>query len=359
MSTTLTCEQCLAVFNSNFRLYDHKVKEHGPALAIVSKSNLKRSPAQAEPGDHPTKYVKVGDHVGGIKRRYSGSDDDENPAKIPRENDKQGIKRSLHDSSDGDDDTSSKRRKLNERQGIKRRLYAGTVSTRKYRKVDTEDLNDYISEDENEQIINEARYGNKKRKRSHETSEPCCKRERRVQEPSKFNRTLIDKLKLDVARWRRLYKSSNKKMVEMEKDCEERIEVFRAQIRELEELEEDSEMTSINKAVINSVTIKQFNKIRSLLEANQLSRVLQNKTHVRALQRLFLGLNFGVIPITQPQRIALSEDERNMVRKLENTPIDKVKSYIAQNKNSFLRLFEIINDSLQLITRSYERYGTN
>ena len=67
-------------------------------------------------------------------------------------------------------------------------------------------------------------------------------------------------------------------------------------------------------------------------------------------------MEYGVIPITQLQSLALSEYERTMVKTLENVAVDKVRTYIKRNESSFLRLFDIIYDSLKLITCTYERH---
>ena len=199
-------------------------------------------------------------------------------------------------------------------------------------------------------------------KRSHSSSESdgnIAKREtKRIR--------IIDKrepnprrMRDEAAHWKKLYKLQNKKFNEREKFYKKQFDMFSKVEEQLNDLTVDGDvaMTKINQAVINSVTMTQFNQIRALIEEGKLSRVLSNRKHIEALRRLFLGLTYGVIPITQPQRIALSEDERTMVKTLENATVDKVKTYIKRNESSFLRLFDIINDSLKLITRTYERYG--
>ena len=86
------------------------------------------------------------------------------------------------------------------------------------------------------------------------------------------------------------------------------------------------------------------------------SRLLSNRKYIDALRPLFVRLTYGAIPITQLQSLALSEYERTMVKTLKNVAVDKVRTYIKRNESSFLRLFDIIYDSLKLITRTYERH---
>ena len=65
---------------SNFKFYDHKIKEHGPTImAIVNNTNLKRAPHSPEPRDHPSKYIKIDHDFRGEKRNRVNSID--KPAK--------------------------------------------------------------------------------------------------------------------------------------------------------------------------------------------------------------------------------------------------------------------------------------
>ena len=90
-------------------------------MANVNNTNLKRAPHSPEPGDQPSKYIKIDHDSRGEKRnRVNGID---KPAKYRRIVDNQGIKRMHGDSSgdDGDDEyvrNSEKYRRLNDRQGF-------------------------------------------------------------------------------------------------------------------------------------------------------------------------------------------------------------------------------------------------
>ena len=103
-------------------------------------------------------------------------------------------------------------------------------------------------------------------------------------------------------------------------------EMFSKVEEQLNDLTVDGDVakTKINQAVINSVTMTQFNQIRALIEEGELSRILSDRKHIDALRRLLLGLTYGVIPVTQPQCIALSNDERTIVKTLVNATVDIV-----------------------------------
>ncbi len=85
------CEQCSATFESNFGLYNHKVKDHPPIVGIVTKN------ASDEP-----KFNKINDDPE-RKKRYRSRGNDGNPSKYRKvyesDEDNRGVKR-LHSSSD-------------------------------------------------------------------------------------------------------------------------------------------------------------------------------------------------------------------------------------------------------------------
>ena len=163
--------------------------------------------------------------------------------------------------------------------------------------------------------------------------------------------------KNDGEKWKKRYKMENRRYILLKEECDAKINELDQQLKELKEFEGDYELNTISKAVINSVTIDDLNKIRNLISNNQLPVVLRTRKYLLALRKLFLGLSYGIVPITAPQRVALSDNERAMVRQLENANADQVAAYIKHNKDAFLRLFSIISGSIKLVTKSYLSYG--
>ena len=104
MSSSLTCDQCGGEFDSNFRLYRHKVQAHGPTLAIVTNGS--------EPGEPGDRQITVDGRVAAAKRARKDSEGDDHPSKFQRLNDKQGVKRKFEDNS-AYEQGANKIRKLN------------------------------------------------------------------------------------------------------------------------------------------------------------------------------------------------------------------------------------------------------
>ena len=164
-------------------------------------------------------------------------------------------------------------------------------------------------------------------------------------------------MKTDVVVWRRKYNASNKKLNQTKLDCKAKMDVLKRQLQEFEEFDGDKELDGLSRVIFNGVTIQEFNKIRGLINENKISQLLRGRKNIITLQKLFLGLIYGIIPITNPQRVALTNDEKNMVRSLENATVEEVKLYIQKNSNTIRTLFSTINDSIKLVTDSYQKYN--
>lgn len=376
MTNSISCDQCDAIFESNYRLFKHKSNQHGPTVAIINKT-LKRSPKSAPLNAHPQKYIKVGDEPASLRGRRPRStepltDVREQPADV-REHLPDVREQSRESSVDSVENSANFRGKSKR----SRRITDSSVDS-------VENSSNFKGKSKRTRRITDSSSERGVKRSRDSNSEESYKKYRRIQQrgfkrllpdqnrgPAKYRRiandseinhhgnygNLIKKLKSEIAKWKRLYKSTNRKMNQLETDCMDKIKVLKQQLIELEEMDDDYELNAISKAVINNVTIGDFNKIRSLMSNGQLGTVLRSNKLILALQKLFLGLSYGVIPITSPQRVALSTEDRDLIRNLENGNIDNVRSFISTNKDSFERIFNVIDASIKLVTKSYAKYG--
>ena len=360
---SIECDQCNTAFESNFRLYQHKTLAHGPAVALVTNTNSSKRapPPPANPNDHVKKYIKIDERTNTDKKRPYPDDDDEDVGNSPKHYkiDHRGRKRKGSD--DDDVGNSPKRYKIDHRGRKRKGSDDDDDRSAKHRKIDLRGLKRNLSLSDDETSPKRVKRDNRGSKRalysSADEQEPD--KYRRKNSPKKSRQSdIIARLKNEIVKWKSRYRSAIRKHKQNEEECMARIEVLKKQLQEIEEIDGDYELKSISNAVINSVTIQEFNEIRTLISNHQLARVLKSRKYILALQKLFLGLTYGVVPITAPQRIALSIEEKRLITDLEHASVDKVKSYIKENQKIFLRLFSIINDSLKLVTKSYVRYGS-
>ena len=411
---SLQCNQCDEKFATNFSLYQHKTNNHGPAIAITLPQPQKLNQVSENPSRF--KRLRNDDNVGNPKkyRRVIEGEQDVPDAQVT------SLKRPLADGADNSGSPgltpASKYQKI-EARGKKRKPRSPLTSRAKRSRIETMGTKRYHGSDsESEQPakysrIEErgdkrlrssssshdsddyqptkyqhvAKYGTKRGRapQSDESGEPSCKKRhiaeqgekryrsnsssdddssskyRRIsqQEMQRDRLTLIERLKKEIEKWRRLYRREKTRNTNIQKECEEKINYLDGQLKEIKEFDGDYELNNLSKVVINSVTIDDFNKIRELVSQNGLNSVLRSKKYLMSLQKLFLGLSYGIVPITTSQRVALSHDEKELVKKLENARSDQIRSHIKINKQSFLKLFSVINESIKFVVKAYNRYG--
>ena len=65
----------------------------------------------------------------------------------------------------------------------------------------------------------------------------------------------------------------------------------------------------------------------------------------------------GILPICQPQRKQVTDQQRNVVDRVQVASKPTAKKLLRDNQREFVNLFTIIKDSLKLARNSYNRYG--
>lgn len=363
MVDQLICDQCSAVFDSNFRLYRHKVKEHGPTLGITTKADKIDSKSNYTPLPKKRKYQGDGHLKHGKKyRKIYSSDDDSDHAELDV-NTESIIRKRKYEGDDVSGPSSKKFRKIHS--SNEERVNSNPILRRRRKKPKRKFFKPWRdSEESDENNVVDLDVNNKRRHVTESTDDEGNENKRtkhnsQLEPVKRPTKSLTEKLKLELAKYKRYHRSSNNRLNQVRSECDAKISLLSKQLEELREFEGDVELNSLTNAVINSVTIEEFNKIRTLINDGRIYEVLRNDQHIIALQKIFIGLAYGIIPITAPQRIALSEGERGMVKKLENATIGQVRKYLKGNKNQLINLFEVINESLKLIARMYARYGNS
>ena len=331
---TLQCNECNASFDSNFRLYQHKLKKHGPAVGLVL--NKTQSGSVNSPGGQSSKVRRVDTSPPRSKRTLSDSDDYGNSPKRSKYESRL-LKRKRTASSDIE---IPPKRIRYEPQGIKRPR----------------------SSDDSHNIPKKTRKDRQDLKRNNVSSddEPSDKRRRGDSDdsiPSSNRRKNFDRMKREILRWRNLYKDSNKKYNEFKVKCYEDMDALKEQIRELEELDGEIEMKTMTSQILNSVKIEEYDKISSLVESRQMDKLLRNRKYVDAIKKIMNGLVYGIIPVSAPQRVALNDSDRRMIKSLQNASVEDVQITLRDNQQAFYRIFGVIKDSMRLVSDMFKRYG--
>ena len=140
---------------------------------------------------------------------------------------------------------------------------------------------------------------------------------------------------------------------EIENHYENQINLLKEKIKSLQDDEHSFE--PLNKAIFNCITIEEIFKIKKLIRNREFDELV-NK-HLDTLQKLFLSLSYGVIPICQPQRDVISDSQKKLIAKIETSTPSKAKNLIMQNRSDIVNIFEIIDQSLELATASYDKFN--
>ena len=117
-----------------------------------------------------------------------------------------------------------------------------------------------------------------------------------------------------------------------------------------------SNFNALSKVIFNCVTIQDIHKIRDLVNSQNVGEI--STKHIETIQKIMLGLSVGVIPICNPQRTVINDSQRRLIKELQDAPASAAKRKLKNNHSNFTRLWAIIDDSLGLVCRTYNRYGS-
>tara|TARA_B110000046_G_C13006418_1_gene404600 strand:+ start:1699 stop:2355 length:657 start_codon:yes stop_codon:yes gene_type:complete len=118
--------------------------------------------------------------------------------------------------------------------------------------------------------------------------------------------------------------------------------------------EEQADMKPLEDAIFNEPTISEIIKIEKLVGTYRFDEIMSE--HLDTLQKLFMAVSYGVIPVTRPQREEISDVQRKLVEDIHISDVDDVENIIKENLQEIVNLFVIIEDSLKLIRKSFDKF---
>lgn len=323
-----TCEYCQKSFNNLAGKYAHKEKEHKSPSIVFVNHNTHENPSEL-PQNIPI-------HSSDNDEDESSGDDD-NLINIPR-------KRKAHGDHGADSSVPKRLRPDNGTQTPG----ALSNSTKDYRRLYLKSLKEFKK-------IN-VKYTSLQEK--HKKMERDCdeKLMEKLDEKDLQHQADVDSL---LAEYKKLLDdaeaSHQTKIEKLERECENRVEGLNKRVVDLK----DGGYTNFNvlsKAIFNCVTIQDIHKIRDLVNSQNVGEI--STKHIDTIQKIMLGLSVGVIPICNPQRTVISSSQHKLITELQNAPPSAAKRKLKDNHSKFTRLWSIIDDSLGLICKTYNRYGS-
>ncbi len=144
-----------------------------------------------------------------------------------------------------------------------------------------------------------------------------------------------------------------RQLADEEQESNRKLKLLNDQIKSLQA--DDANLNSLTKAIFNCTTMEEIYEIQRLVKNHQIDVVVQN--HLPTLQNLFLSLSYGILPICQPQREKVSDEQREIVEKIQTASRQNAKKLIKEKRAQVVNLFTIIDESLKLARNTYNRYG--
>ena len=348
------CEHCGKVFNTNAGLYTHKEKYHkAPTVVLVNHDEHKPSTSVEYPVTPRSTHTDT----------PSSDDDLEISFDEPQPSRKRKVI-DVDDSDVGDGDNDDvwriKKRKYdvipnpatprnNTNDGYKKMYFKCLKQSKKlqsehkkfkqkYEKVKRDCEDEILQYRERLEKINEEH-----RNYTNGIEEECRKKLETINDEHRKYSIGIEE-------------EYQKRLQALESDCENKIKDLNEYITDLKN-NEYANFNSLSKIIFNCVTIEEIFKIRNLIHTQQIGELLNN--HMKTLQNIMLGLTVGVIPICNPQRTSITDEQRALVEYIQNAPASAAKRKIQHNRARFSNLWSIVDDSLKLVCETYNRYGSH
>ena len=139
------------------------------------------------------------------------------------------------------------------------------------------------------------------------------------------------------------------------RDYKDKIKFLQNHIAEFDK--DSPQFNNISKALFNCISIGEMNNLRNLFKEKKYSEIYKEK-NVKIIQKIFIGLNNGVIPICNPQSTVITEEQRDIIESMEDASTKKAKKLLVDNMELIVELFDIVDSSIKMIVDLYYRFGS-
>ena len=373
----ITCEHCDRTFKTKSSLSSHKHRFHGDMASKRNVVAIVNTPEEIPSRQNPRKVITSEDERrerADIERimNLSGSSSDSSISLFDDDKFSTNTKKRTRTPNSSDEEPPSKvSRKLSKKSDdepapkVQRNLSTvssddeGSVDGRvpKKKKLAMKRKRVYDSSDDDPPL-------KVHRKRSTPTDsddyqiimkkKPSKKRKRKVRRKRKY----IKYTKSD-----KIIAEKDEEIDELKDSLKKETKRVKLYLNQLHSIENCDKRTPIEDILDNRVTLQQLNKINTIIKnghADSIQLLIDDDEMLQTIQHLFVGLNSDVIPIANPQRIALTPEQKSFIRKFEAMDIVELRRYLEKNEGEkarhLLRILGIINDSLRLMCKSYSKY---
>ena len=167
----------------------------------------------------------------------------------------------------------------------------------------------------------------------------------KIRENQEYHNKIIADLKAEYMTELRKYEDT----------CAAKIKILNNQFLALKDGEDDT--GELTMTIFNFSAIGEILEIQRLIKNRQIDEVL--RAHFTIFQKVLLGLSFGVLPLCQPQRSRVTNEQRILVEQLQSASKPSAKRILKEKEAIIVNLFEIVKDSIKLARNVHNKYGSS
>ena len=373
------CEYCDKEFNTNAGLYMHKQSIHNPPKVVIVNH---RDANAGFSGDHvySRKRHIIDDEVPGpsnieeeidFKKKFKSDDDNTEVIDIPSDDDDMSL--DLPDVPTTDlipkfnipKDKMKNKIKISDSWKIKyERCQRQSIRQReKYNKLKDsynklKDIYDRGAKNFNDKIAQMVtQCATEIDKLKTDNAKKISDSEKVIEDMKREHINIINNIQRDnETNLKNLMDECDRRINAMEQEHNQKIKELNDYIKEIPQ-EDTEHFNSLSKAIFNCTSMEEIFEVRRLIKDHKFDEVLKN--HIGTIQKLFMGLSYGIIPICNAQRTGITNKQRDLVDAVQSSTSTTAKNLLKTKRNEVTKLFSIINDSLKLIRNTYNTYGSH
>ena len=100
---------------------------------------------------------------------------------------------------------------------------------------------------------------------------------------------------------------------------------------------------------MNSETINDYFRICELVSEGHANTAVRKKKLLTSFQKLIVGVNYGAVPLSVPQRLQLSSEDREFIAKVEKLPLPKLQQLVLKEQNVFVKVIDVLRESIRFL----------
>ena len=161
--------------------------------------------------------------------------------------------------------------------------------------------------------------------------------------------TPIERDSKPQSKFERLYKNKLRDCRRISRESQKKIKFLNDQLKELKLEFNNPKFNAFSNSVVNSETINDYFRICELVSEGHANTAVRKKKLLTSFQKLIVGVNYGAVPLSVPQRLQLSSEDREFIAKVEKLPLPKLQQLVLKEQNVFVKVIDVLRESIRFL----------